>query len=196
MKLANYCYLLLLLFTFSFTTNAQSYREFIALHELYQSTNGKDWNTTWNFDEPVDTWEGVTVKNGHVVGLDLSSNNLKGKVPATLVNLKYLIHLNLSGNELVGKLPGQLARMDSLAFFDVSDNNFTGKVPNSIGKMNKLKSLQLAGNDFGDYTGLQYINKNQLVVFDLAKDFRHLDIMDIEAMGRLADTKYEDKKND
>jgi Leucine-rich repeat (LRR) protein len=192
MKLNKINSLLVLFFTFSISLSAQSYREFIALHELYQSTNGKEWNTTWDFDAPIETWEGVTVKNGHIVGLDLSNNNLNGEVPPTLVNLKHLIHLNLSGNELEGKLPNQLARMDSLAFFDVSNNEFTGGVPKSIGKMERLKSLQLAGNDFADYTGLEYINKNQLVAFDMKNEFKYLDLMDSKASGRYAETKFED----
>ena len=37
------------------------------LLELYKSTQGQKWNTTWDVNAPVDTWFGVTVQNGHVV---------------------------------------------------------------------------------------------------------------------------------
>ncbi|WP_343487886.1 hypothetical protein [Allomuricauda sp. d1] len=176
-------------------SNAQNYREFIALHELYQSTDGHNWKNSWDLNAPIETWEGVTVKDGHVVALDLSDNNLKGKIPATLVNLKYLIHLNLSGNALRGKLPGQLARLKKLAFFDVSENAIAGKIPNSIGKMAKLKSLQLSGNDFGDYSGLETIQQHQLVAFDMDQEFKYLELMDANAFGRMTDIKFEDSKN-
>lgn len=175
-----------------YSVQSQTYREFIALHELYQSTEGQHWTNSWDFDTPIETWKGVTVKNGHVVALDLSNNNLNGDLPATLVNLRHLIHLNLSGNKLKGTLPNQLARLGKLAFFDVSKNTITGKIPKSIGKMQKLKSLQLADNNFDDFSGLETIGQHQLVAFDMANEFRYLDLMDTNAMGRLANTKFEE----
>lgn len=195
MKLANYPYLLFFLFVFSSTINAQSYREFIALHDLYQKTNGEQWNSSWNLDTPIDQWEGVTVKDGHVVGLDLSDNNLDGEIPMTLVNLRHLNHLNLSGNKLTGKLPNGMRRWETLRSLNIANNLLEGTVPKGFSKMGQLKYLQLANNNFEDYQGLEELQKQQLVAFDMAKEFKHLNLVDVNATGRLVDTKFEDVKH-
>ncbi|HEX8530702.1 MAG TPA: hypothetical protein VF646_11800, partial [Cytophagales bacterium] len=45
-----------------------------ALRAIYAATDGAHWrrNDNWLGEEPVDTWYGVTVRNGLVTGLDLS----------------------------------------------------------------------------------------------------------------------------
>lgn len=189
MRLLNTICALSLFIVTSNILQAQTYREFIALYELNQKTNGENWTKKWNLDAPIQTWEGVTIKNGHVVALDLSDNNLTGELPVTLVNLRHLESLNLSGNKLVGKLPASMGRFEQLSYFNVSKNAFTGKVPRGISRMYRLKSLQLADNNFEDYSRLEKIRRYQLVAFDMASDFAHLGIMDSEG---LAETKFED----
>ena len=194
MKRTTNSFLLLFLFAFSLSISAQSYREFVALHELYQKTNGEQWHTTWDLNTPVAQWDGVTVKDGHVVSLDLSNNNLEGELPMTLVNLRHLKHLDLSGNQLTGNLPQGIRRWETLKSLNIANNDFKGAIPKGFSKMENLKYLQLANNDFEDYKGLEELPKQQLVAFDMAKEFRHLDLVDINALGKLADTKYEDIK--
>ena len=192
MKLRN-----LLLFSFvlcasTILVNAQSYREFIALHELYQKTNGEQWTKTWDLDSPIATWQGVTVKDGHVVALDLSSNNLEGELPMTLVNLRHLKKLNLSGNKLSGKLPKGIGRWSQLQSLNIAHNAFSGSLPKGFSKMNALKYLQLANNNFGDYKGLREIQSNQLLAFDMVNEFKELNLVDINARGRMANSEFED----
>ena len=65
-----------------------------ALISLYNSTQGNQWNTSWNLDSPIESWYGVTVEEGKVVELNLFMNNLEGQLPETigqLVNLRKLI---------------------------------------------------------------------------------------------------------
>ena len=38
-----------------------------ALIDLYNSTEGENWNSTWNLNQPVESWYGVTVENSQVV---------------------------------------------------------------------------------------------------------------------------------
>ena len=49
---------------------------------LYRTTGGPQWRYSrgWNTDADISTWDGVEVRDGRVVGLYLSWNNLKGKV--------------------------------------------------------------------------------------------------------------------
>lgn len=185
-------YPILFLFLFASSLSAQTYREFIALHELHQKTNGAQWDKTWDLKTPIGSWEGVTVKNGHVVALDLSNNNLEGELPMTLVNLKHLKKLNLSGNKLTGKLPNGIGRLSQLQGLSISDNGFTGSIPKGFSKLSQLKFLKLANNDFDDYKGLNEIQNNQLLAFDMMNQFKELNLMDMDANRRLANSKFED----
>ena len=51
---------------------------------LYRTNGGPQWRrkTGWDTDADISTWDGVTVRDGRVVELDLGYNNLKGKVPS------------------------------------------------------------------------------------------------------------------
>ena len=90
--------------------SAQS--DYEALIALYNSTGGSGWtnNDGWDSAEPLDTWFGVTLRNGRVVGLDLADNNLRGTLPAKLATLTELASLDLSGNQLRGDDPARAAR--------------------------------------------------------------------------------------
>ncbi|CAN0430149.1 unnamed protein product [Pylaiella littoralis] len=73
---------------------------------LYKSTGGASWKNTvnWGTDTPISQWYGVEVnKQDRVVKLSLSSNNLRGQIPARLGSLSTLTVLNLKGNELNGE---------------------------------------------------------------------------------------------
>ncbi len=77
-------------FTVLTAQNEVSKREVIALLELKAKTKGHLWTNQWDQSQPISTWHGVTIKDGKVIGLDLSNNNLQGKIPITIGNLKHL----------------------------------------------------------------------------------------------------------
>ncbi|HET8737416.1 MAG TPA: hypothetical protein VFM69_12530 [Pricia sp.] len=148
-------------------------RERDALVDLYESTNGSGWTTNWNLRKPVSEWHGVKVVNGRVVEIDLFRNNLTGRIPRSIGNLKHLVKLDLGFNALGGELPQSLVSLSNLkilklemnrirgmlpadigALEDLEElsafNNFlSGKIPVGIGKLRKLKVLNLSGNSFG-----------------------------------------------
>ncbi|UJH66464.1 leucine-rich repeat domain-containing protein [Allomuricauda sp. SCSIO 65647] len=193
MRLRKIAFVLVFVFTLTSTISAQTYREFVALVEVYRNTKGYNWTESWDLNTPMTAWKGVTIKDGHVVGLDLSNNNLEGKIPLTLVNLKHLKHLDLSGNKLKGRLPGGIGRMTQLYTFNVSSNGLTGRIPRGFAKLSKLKSLQLANNNFEDFRGLEEIKKHQLVFFDMNSDFKHLQLLSLKSQNvRMANLEYED----
>ena len=37
-----------------------------ALIDLYNTTNGAEWNTTWDLNKDVSTWHGITIVNNAV----------------------------------------------------------------------------------------------------------------------------------
>ena len=57
----------------------------LALVEFYNATNGPNWSNTWNLNQPINTWYGVTLdSNGCLSQVDVSNNNLSGCFPDTL----------------------------------------------------------------------------------------------------------------
>ena len=158
-----------------FAVSAQdevSQREVIALLELQDRTKGHQWKHKWDRNIPMSQWHGVTIKNGKLVGLDLSNNNLQGRIPLTIGNLKHLEYLNLSnnnikgkmprlfrklkdlktmnfaGNQLKGKLPRTIFRLQNLRELDVANNNLEGELPATLITLSKLTTLAVANNDF------------------------------------------------
>uniref|UniRef100_A0A0E0PEV9 non-specific serine/threonine protein kinase n=1 Tax=Oryza rufipogon TaxID=4529 RepID=A0A0E0PEV9_ORYRU len=110
----------------------------------------------------------------HLQELDLSNNNLSGRMPnwlfkkeATLVNLNLgnnsltgslspiwhpqtaLQSIVISTNRITGKLPANFSAIfPSLSTLDLSDNNFHGEIPMSLCSIKHMKDLSLSNNNF------------------------------------------------
>ncbi len=162
----------ILFFSF-FTAKAQvNTQDSLALLALYNSTDGANWTTTWNLNNPVGSWHGVTTTNGRVVELNLFFNNLNGSIPTELGNLSALTSLILSLNQLTGSIPSELGNLTALTSLDLNSNQLTGSIPSELGNLSALTSLDLASNQFtgsipselGNLTNLQqlYLASNQL----------------------------------
>ena len=97
-----------------------------ALIDLYNATGGENWinNTNWLSDEPVSEWYGIEVEDGHVVGIDLYSNNLVGILPESIKNLNYLTIFYASLNKLSGVLI-DLSEITSLGRLSLYNNNYS-----------------------------------------------------------------------
>lgn len=117
-----------------------------ALQDLYVSTNGEQWNKSWDLNQPVDQWNGITIKNDKVIGISLMFNNMEGELPISLSNLKDLEVLELSFNKLEGKLPSELGSLKKLKILAFNGNNLTGNIPSNIGDLTVLTQLHLSSN--------------------------------------------------
>ena len=121
-----------------------------ALEALYDAAGGADWtdSTSWKTDAPLSEWFGVTTSDeGRVVGLELNSNGLTGRIPDELAGLHHLRWLWLQRNELSGPIPpelGELSRLRSLVLFR---NTLTGPIPDELGSLVNLEYLQVGSND-------------------------------------------------
>ncbi len=119
-----------------------------ALMALYNSTNGPNWTlkTNWgSATEPIGMWEGVTTNaDGRVTALDLSSNNLRGTLPAALGSLTSLTTLDLSDNRLSRTIPN-LSALTRLTMLDLGDNQLSGTIPN-LSALTSLTTLKLGDN--------------------------------------------------
>jgi Leucine-rich repeat (LRR) protein len=123
-----------------------SQREAIALLELRAKTKGHLWKNQWDTNTPISEWHGVTIKNGKVVGLDLSNNNLQGKIPITIGNLRNLEYLDLSKNNITGRIPGLFRKFKNLKEVNLGNNDLVGNIPSTIHKLKSLKKLDLCQN--------------------------------------------------
>ncbi|KAL5555938.1 hypothetical protein UlMin_038174 [Ulmus minor] len=82
-----------------------------------------------------------------VVIMDLSSNNLVGRIPEQLTTLDGLLGLNLSCNHLSGSIPQQIGNMKQLLSLDFSDNQISGRIPDSMSSLTFLSYLNLSYNN-------------------------------------------------
>ncbi|PWA38567.1 leucine-rich repeat protein [Artemisia annua] len=79
--------------------------------------------------------------------LDLSSNRLEGKLPASLMSLTDLKILELSGNELDGSIPSWVGtKLSSLGLLNLRSNKFSGKIPHEVCYLTYIQILDLSNN--------------------------------------------------
>ncbi|KAI4346871.1 hypothetical protein L6164_007734 [Bauhinia variegata] len=86
---------------------------------------------------------------GYLVGLislNLSRNSLSGEINPLIGNLKSLEVLDLSRNHLSGKIPSTLAQLDTLGVLDLSNNRLHGKIPNGRHLQTTFDASSFAGN--------------------------------------------------
>jgi len=155
---------------FAFIATAQiSSIEKHALIDFYNSTNGSEWFTSWDLEQPESTWKGVTIKDNKVVAIELGFNNLQGQIPASIGNLENLESLKLYFNQIGGTIPEEIVNLNNLKVLDLNSNVISGTIPSSIDKLKNLESLLLSSNNL---TGVvpseigSLSNLNTLILFD------------------------------
>jgi len=172
--------------------------EFAALKAIYDNLGGANWTTKTNW--PVSgswpssatsaqfgTWFGVTVTNGDITKIVLSSNNLVGTLPSEIGSLKAVTIFNMYGNAgitgsipaavggmtalkeiylyscgLSGNIPSELFNITGLQIVYADHNNLSGSLPASLVNATALTSLVLHENDLtgsipSDIGNLRYL---------------------------------------
>ncbi|WZZ56531.1 hypothetical protein YC2023_056638 [Brassica napus] len=86
--------------------------------------------------------------------LDLSNNDLVGKVPSSISNLSRLTYLDLSSNNLNSSIP-LLYNLTKLSSLDLSNNRLKGKVPEWLWNLPSLTALSLSHNSLDSFQGSQ-----------------------------------------
>ncbi|KAF5820005.1 putative non-specific serine/threonine protein kinase [Helianthus annuus] len=102
-------------------------------------------------DRSMIKWQGSLREFSSTIELvkiiNLSSNNLTGKIPDKLTDLHKLIALDLSMNALVGEIPSNIGQMKELQILDLSRNNLRGGLPSSMSQMPLLNYLDVSYNN-------------------------------------------------
>lgn len=128
------------------------------LMKIYEDLNGKNWgerfNKNWGSELPLDEWYGVEVnEEGRVTKLSLSSDSVKGNVPA---EIKYLTELkafkvtvNNKGTTHDKAIPAevwQLPHLKELRLYEYCGKGMQSEIPSEV----NLPELELL------YTNIQY----------------------------------------
>jgi RHS repeat-associated protein len=182
--------------------------ELRVLRQFYWATGGTNWLHSDHWLQgtslaEADDWNGVTVENGDVVGLNLSQMHLTGPLPIALGKLTQLRSLFLAGNNLLGPLPvdwGELHQLTELVLWgnrfsgslpteweglmavtrlEIPGSRLSGPLPASWSGMQKLQRLLLSGNRLSDSIPESWGQLYQL---------QQLDLRDNRLRGRLPDS--------
>jgi len=133
------------------TTITCEQRDRIALTEVYNSLNGNTWpeSTQWDFNQPMNTWNGVTLDgNGCVYSLNLPNLGIQGILPTEIGNLSEIRSINLFNNNIGGEIPTSIGNLTNLKKLNLYSNQLTGIIPSTIGNLQKLELITLASNKF------------------------------------------------
>ncbi|XP_028798346.1 receptor-like protein EIX1 [Neltuma alba] len=122
-----------------------------AIDEFYVFTNGSP-SYVFSYDfYPTVRWKGkeLSFKDDQrlLKLIDISENELCGKIPREIGNLSELVSLDLSSNNLSGAIPWELGNLHALEFLDLSTNHVSGPIPSSFSEMNWLAVLNLSNNN-------------------------------------------------
>ena len=142
-----------------------------ALIALYNAAGGPGWERQrlWLTDAPIALWQGVHTRysdvsrdidptgssyhlwkgedlSGPVLSLNLSYNNLSGRLPPELGNLASLESLGLLRNRLSGPIPPELGNLVNLEGLALSSNQLSGPIPPELGNLVGLTHLSLGNN--------------------------------------------------
>ncbi|TYG78087.1 hypothetical protein ES288_D02G028900v1 [Gossypium darwinii] len=98
--------------------------------------------------------------------IDLSNNQLHGKLPRWIGNASFLLRLALSNNGFEGSIPMEFCNLNWLEFLDLSQNNLSGSIPSCFNPPN-IKHVHLHGNRLRGPLSLAFYNSSSLVTLDL-----------------------------
>ncbi|XVF71002.1 hypothetical protein PTKIN_Ptkin11bG0206800 [Pterospermum kingtungense] len=86
-------------------------------------------------------------KNGTMIYLDVSYNNLSGSIPENFGSMSYLQVLNLGHNKLMGNIPESFGGLKAIGVLDLSHNNLQGYLPGTLGSLTFLSDLDVSNNN-------------------------------------------------
>ncbi|RYQ99916.1 hypothetical protein Ahy_B07g087927 [Arachis hypogaea] len=102
--------------------------------------------------------------------IDLSYNNLTGKVPSWFGSMMQLTMLELGFNNLVGNIPPTLGNLSSLDTLYLAGNNLEGPIIHALGRLSNLEYLSLSTNNLSGQVPNAFYNLSNLQVLDISNN--------------------------
>ncbi|PIA31415.1 hypothetical protein AQUCO_04900012v1 [Aquilegia coerulea] len=106
----------------------------------------------------------------HSFVVNVSINQITGKIPRDLFNCLQLTSFEAAYNQLRGLIPPNIGDLQMLQYMDLRGNRLTGPIPNQVGKMKDLKWFLLGGNIFKGEFPTQLGQLASLTVLDLSRN--------------------------
>ncbi|TYI91958.1 hypothetical protein E1A91_D02G031900v1 [Gossypium mustelinum] len=98
--------------------------------------------------------------------IDLSNNELHGKLPRWIGNASFLQRLAMSNNSFEGSIPMEFCKLNRLEFLDLSQNNLSGSIPSCFNPP-YIEHVHLHGNRLRGPLSLAFYNSSSIVTLDL-----------------------------
>ncbi|RHN72180.1 putative non-specific serine/threonine protein kinase [Medicago truncatula] len=118
--------------------------------------------------------EAMSCSNLSLGLLDLSQNQLSGKLPRSLGMFNKLFSVDLSRNSMnshsgiSGPIPASIGNLSKLGALNLEGNMMNGTIPESIGQLTNLYSLHLLGNYWEGIMTNIHFNLTKLVSFTVS----------------------------
>ncbi|XVF34465.1 hypothetical protein REPUB_Repub18cG0061000 [Reevesia pubescens] len=132
-----------------------------ALGKLYLDGN--------NFDGEIPLLDVSAADFLFLEDIDLSNNQLSGKLPRWIWNVSDLQILALSNNHFDGLIPFEFCNLEWLGFLDLSHNNLSGSLPSCFNPPN-IKHVFLRRNRLSGPLPHALYNSSSLVTLDLSQN--------------------------
>eukprot|EP01084_Bolivina_argentea_P256529 431951_1 len=148
--------------------NALSSAQQYALNQIYITTNGPYWITTWNITQiktehacsrlcgiicQIYAYNHENITN--IVSLSLANNNLSGSISQDIMHLNKLRSLDLQSNNLWGSLPDIFDHFEDFQSLWTHNNPLNGTLPNSLQSIHNLIEFDVSGtNVTGDVNSI------------------------------------------
>ena len=133
----------------------------LALVAIYNASKGAEWaKNQWELDKPMDTWSAVTVTEGRVTALKLTTSNVitqEWTLPEDVADLTELTDLRINSNKLTGDIPEAVYGLTKLEKLYFQNDNLTGSISGKIAQLTELTELyvdrnaNLAGSGSGQF---------------------------------------------
>ncbi|XP_030517203.1 receptor-like protein EIX2 [Rhodamnia argentea] len=107
-------------------------------------------------------------KMPRLIILRLLGNNLTGGIPSSLCKLKQLKQINLSKNQLSGRLPRCWKAFQNLEWIFLEDNKLNGQIPKSLCHLQQLDVLSLRRNGFSGVIPNCLSSRQSMMILDLS----------------------------
>jgi len=128
------------------------------LLNIYEEWDGNNWTQNNGWAEGISegkcdycNWHGITCDyKGNIVEIDLSNNNLVGKIMEDLTAFVHLTTLSLNDNLLFDTIPNNWDSLGFLRLLDLRNNQLSGTIPSSFGSMARINSIHLDYNNLGN----------------------------------------------